>query len=386
MPGRRFALFSLLLASLYSLSFAEEKACTIHGNGNYYNLSPLKNSRDYELRTSGGQLLVLNVCNGVHRDLIGFKEGEDPAGFIRRGHGDFSIGKVNQTLSLTGSGPRLVLADGSLCKTSSDEPIDKIRASTVIDFICDMTVFSTGAPRLVAQMPPNDENAACAFYFEWRTHHACPTSESAAWGFFTTLAMLILVIVMGYTILGTLYNRYVLHLRGYDQIPQFSMESMKYHVVEAFDWLKDMITILYANSHIGGENDGGLPLRRPGGSADGLNPLSHFTQSREGNEFVRPQPTRNEAVRRHDINPVSHQSQVQADFHSTKSSSQQFQPPLSSVPRQEAARECDTDVRQNVAPAGKEEFILDDEEEQGQEMGAMSSTSPASARHNINGP
>ncbi len=52
---------------------------------------------------------------------------------------------------------------------------------------------------------------------------------------------------MTYTILGTLYNRFVLDLRGYDQIPQFSFESMKYHVKEGFEWTKDMAGILFVN-------------------------------------------------------------------------------------------------------------------------------------------
>ena len=78
--------------------------------------------------------------------------------------------KDNQTLSLVESGHRLVLTDGSYCKTSSDETIQKIRASTVIDFVCDMAIFGSGTPRLIAQFPPIDENAACAFYFEWKTH------------------------------------------------------------------------------------------------------------------------------------------------------------------------------------------------------------------------
>lgn len=50
-------------------------------------------SKDYELKSFGGLLLVLNVCGGVHRDLFGNQD-DNPAGFIRRGHGDFSIGYV----------------------------------------------------------------------------------------------------------------------------------------------------------------------------------------------------------------------------------------------------------------------------------------------------
>lgn len=42
MPGRRFALLLLLLSALGSLSVAEEKPCTVHGNGKYYDLNPLR--------------------------------------------------------------------------------------------------------------------------------------------------------------------------------------------------------------------------------------------------------------------------------------------------------------------------------------------------------
>lgn len=33
-----------------------------------------------------------------------------------------------------------------------------------------------GEPRLIAQLPPDDESS-CAFFFEWRTHVACPTKK-----------------------------------------------------------------------------------------------------------------------------------------------------------------------------------------------------------------
>lgn len=51
---------------------------------------------------------------------------------------------------------------GSKCASGST-------ASTIIDFICDKSVFSAGEPRLLAQLPPGD-NEACSFFVEWRTH------------------------------------------------------------------------------------------------------------------------------------------------------------------------------------------------------------------------
>jgi hypothetical protein len=41
-------------------------------------------------------------------------------------------------------------------------------ALTVIEFVCDISVFGTGMPRLIAQLPPGDDEDACAFVLEWR--------------------------------------------------------------------------------------------------------------------------------------------------------------------------------------------------------------------------
>ena len=87
-----------------------------------------------------------------------------------------------------------------------------------------------------------------------------------------TLSLLVLYIVF-----GTLYNRYVLHLRGIDQFPQFSIASMKYHAHEALDWMKDVA---------GGMREGGRSM----GANSGLFPGGSFSRT--------------------DINPISHQNQA----------------------------------------------------------------------------
>ena len=131
---------------------------------------------------------------------------------------------------------------------------------------------------------------------------------------------------MTYAVLGTLYNRYVLQLRGVDQIPQFSIESMRYHSSEAWDWIKDIISGL----NIGGHSSGGIPYGGiPSGGPRTPNPVSHHSQNSgtgpsgpsddlevNGGGFIRrPQQSKNRGspFQRLETNPVSHQSQVFAE-------------------------------------------------------------------------
>ena len=138
---------------------------------------------------------------------------------------------------------------------------------------------------------------------------------------------------MTYAVLGTLYNRYVLQLRGVDQIPQFSIESMRYHGSEAWDWIKDLISGLDIGGHrSGGTPYGGHPSSLPFGGPRMPNPVSHHSQNSglsppddleengglgrsSNNTFVRPQQSKNRAssFQRLEANPVSHQSQVFAE-------------------------------------------------------------------------
>lgn len=143
-----------------------------------------------------------------------------------------------------------------------------------------------------------------------------------------------LSIVILYMVFGTLYNRYVLRLRGFDQIPQFSIASMKYHAYEALDWLKDIATGMHEGgrsiaAHTGFSRPGSSSTSELGlGGGNGfshsnINPVSHQNQnpnlSREGSTrngsssgFVRPQSGTGLGPgkgRRGEINPVSHQAQ-----------------------------------------------------------------------------
>ncbi|KAK0461741.1 mannose-6-phosphate receptor binding domain-containing protein [Desarmillaria tabescens] len=292
-----FFLFLLSLSCSISVATADEKPCTTHAsNGDYFDLNPLKASKDYTFSSPGGKEFRINVCRSVASEIWGLDD-PDVGGVVRRDHGDFSLGKTNTTLDLSPDNTvRIVLTSGSQCNSQNT-------ANTVIEFICDTSVFGAGTPRLLVQLPQGDDEA-CAFFVEWRTHFACPAGErSGPWGFFASLIVIILIFLMLYLTLGTLHNRYVLRLRGFDQIPQFNIESMRYHLKEGVDLFKDWMAGMY-------EGGQGAGWTRTGGFGGRTNPVSHQSGVDAGDferGFVRP-PRNGTAGR---TNPISHQSQVQ---------------------------------------------------------------------------
>jgi len=134
-------------------------------------------------------------------------------------------------LAMKDGHPQLYMSGGSNC------PNSEYRATTAIQFVCDKSVFAAGKPELTAQMP-DDDATACAFVIEWRTHFACPHGERGVLpSIIVVLVLIILIIGMVYIVFMTLYNRYALHLSGFDQIP--SLPSKLAHVLSVIgDWLQ----------------------------------------------------------------------------------------------------------------------------------------------------
>lgn len=173
-----------------------------------------------------------------------------------------------------------------------------------------------------------------------------------------------LVILIAYTLLGTLYNRYVLQLRGFEQIPQFSLESMRYHASEVIDWLKDISAGSGASQH----RRNGLNASGDGGST---NPVSHHTQTTLGDEelgreFIRP-PQGQSLHPKMDINPVSHQSQVHAERRAQSLSMPQAVPHQMASPSPPQPPEKDHHTSQigsqHTVPAREgKEFTLGDDD------------------------
>ncbi|KAJ7214696.1 hypothetical protein C8J57DRAFT_1600786 [Mycena rebaudengoi] len=149
---------------------------------------------------------------------------------------DISLGQTSTQLTFPGATPRpqLTLSSGSRCKNEGD-----LRASTAIEFVCDPSAAQS-SPRLVAILPPGDEADACAFFFEWRTTYACPTSEGSTFGGFMWFLFISTLTLLGaYLVIGTLYNFFALGLGGTDALPRFSLAGMCYHAGEALAGLRE---------------------------------------------------------------------------------------------------------------------------------------------------
>ncbi|KAJ7609184.1 hypothetical protein DFH06DRAFT_1485893 [Mycena polygramma] len=328
---RLAAFLSVFCLSLLSFTHAEEKGCTGHNAGKYYDLNGLQVGKDYTLKTAGGHEMVLSACKSVSHETWGLKV-QDPAlvgGFVRRDHGDFSIGQVNTTLSFSGRAghPHLTLSSGSKCLDSNGKTIEALHGSTEIEFICDPSA-GAGTPRLVAQLPPGGDDAACAFFFEWRTAAACATSEGVTFGGIIWFLFMSALILLGiYLVVGTLYNYFMLGLAGTDALPRFTLAGMLHHGSEAWGMAGEW----WASGRGGGFNlsssaRGPVGLGGPGGfpashggrvPAERGAPRSFGGASDEssngsagGNPFVRTGTSVRKEQMHPQTNPASHQTQV----------------------------------------------------------------------------
>ncbi|KAF7354078.1 PLCXc domain-containing protein [Mycena venus] len=196
---------------------ADEKPCTGRNAGKYYDLNGLQTANDYKFKTPEGHDMVLSACKSVSQETWHL-EVEDPGqvgGFVRRDHGDFSLGQKNTTLSFSSRAPfhpHLTFTSGSKCVDANGNTLDHLRGSTEIEFVCDPAA-GNGVPRLIAQLPPGGDAAACAWVFEWRTKAACPTSEGLTFGGVVWFLFISSLILLGlYLLVGTLYNYFMLGL------------------------------------------------------------------------------------------------------------------------------------------------------------------------------
>ncbi|KAG2107006.1 mannose-6-phosphate receptor binding domain-containing protein [Suillus discolor] len=212
---------------------ADEAPCTLHHEGNYYNLNSLKASQDYEFKTLGGHSFYLNVCRRVTTEpwSTGVPSNVDIAGLVRKDHHDFAVGLVNTTLEMRDTELMLHLSNGSPCPGE-----DNLYGSSFIIFLCDPSVYGAGKPVVISQFP-EDDNEACQYTVEWRTHFACPTGERGLIsGLIVFLVITMMILLMLLIVFSTLYNRFVLKKRGFDQLTRLS----KIHLLEVMDFCMEL--------------------------------------------------------------------------------------------------------------------------------------------------
>lgn len=146
----------------------------------------------------------LNVCRDVVRELWNIGELENVGAVVTHSQGDFSLGATNSTLiaSPGTSEPMLVYSNGSPCSGSDGSASTVIRVCLLSmalmttdgnsQFICSESEFGSGSPQLIAALPvtssPEDQ---CQFFFEWKTHVACPTNPKQLEGHWTVIGLLL---------------------------------------------------------------------------------------------------------------------------------------------------------------------------------------------------
>ncbi|KAG2141079.1 mannose-6-phosphate receptor binding domain-containing protein [Suillus clintonianus] len=264
--NRLSALLWVIFLGFGLIALADEKPCTLHHEGKYYDLNPLKASQDYEFKTPGGHSFYLNVCRRMTTDpwSMGVPDNVDVAGIVRKDHHDFAVGLVNTTLEMREKGLMLHLSNGSPCPEE-----DNIYGSSSIRFLCDASVYGAGKPVVISQFP-EDDNQACQYTVEWQTHFACPTGERGLIsGIIVSLVITMMILLMLLIVSSTLYNRFVLRKRGFDQLARPS----KAHLLELVDFCMELFRSTVDNVRSSG--DRWARLTRD------LNPTSHHWSSRD---------------------------------------------------------------------------------------------------------
>jgi len=204
----------------------------------------------------------------------------------------------SESSTLVSRGQRLVLqyTDGSPCSPhdnkralhhddASLEPIEPRkdegirRKSTTISFHCETDpVMSRPQISYVGTDP--DE---CAYFFEIRSHAACPGAEPAQQGLGPggVFGVIVVIAILVYFIGGIMYQRSVAHARGWRQLPNYSMWASIGSFFQVS--LRDLITGIkrLRGTRVASVRDGILPTmeHRP---LPGANNRLHGSRSSSG--------------------------------------------------------------------------------------------------------
>jgi cation-dependent mannose-6-phosphate receptor len=255
------------------------KPCTLHSpsTGSFYDLRPLqilpstaKDARNDSWHSKGydyGANFTLNFCGPVIEDLedvndVSKYSWRNVSAFYRTADDEvYSIGQ--QSAEPIFRGKKLVLnyTSGSLCpeldedgtpkfaakkildddddddedenppskkpskgKTPSSKPSASTRRkSTLLSFQCDRDPLLTEHPQISFVGSPDH----CTYFFEVRSRYACggviSSGESGSLGPGGVFAVIMAITILVYLIGGCVYQRSVMHQRGWRQCPNYGV-------------------------------------------------------------------------------------------------------------------------------------------------------------------
>ena len=269
---------SQISAASSDINLPINEPCTIHSTftGGFYDVRPLLlkeggtksqaatnesyHSRGYDY----GANFTINICGPVVEDL------KDVEGISKSHYGNisafytdpidqttYSLGEANHNLTMRGRKLLLNYTNGSPCpeldgngqpiyrrspldvrelldggrKGHGDNNTGKNKSplksnrkkSTILSFICDTSPALSTTPRISFLASPDH----CSYIFEVRSRYACagatPSHEKGTVGPGGVFAMILAIGVLAYLLGGIVYQRNVMHQRGWRQLPNYSL-------------------------------------------------------------------------------------------------------------------------------------------------------------------
>jgi cation-dependent mannose-6-phosphate receptor len=273
LPHSLLALISLILIPYRAFAVSDSpkptnKPCTLHSpsTGSFYDLRPLqilpstgKDARNDSWHAKGydyGANFTLNFCGPVIEKLqdvndVSEYSWRNVSAFYRTTDDEvYSIGQ--QSADPIFRGKKLVLnyTSGSLCPELDDygapkftpkkildddddddnetppskKPLKSMRRkSTLLSFQCDRDPLLTEHPQVSFIGSPDH----CTYFFEVRSRYACggaiSSGESGSLGPGGVFGVILAITVLVYLIGGCVYQRSVMHQRGWRQCPNYAV-------------------------------------------------------------------------------------------------------------------------------------------------------------------
>lgn len=227
--------------------------CTIHSSltGSFYDVRPLTLTTDGTKTQSAtnesyhargydyGANFTINICGPVVEELddvegVSRKQWANISAFYKDPTDDmiYSLGEVNRNLTVRGRKLLLNYTNGSPCPDldelgnplmiSSSSKTSR-RKSTILSFTCDTSPALSTTPRISFLASPDH----CSYIFEVRSRYACagatPSHEKGTLGPAGVFAMILVIGLLAYLVGGIVYQRNVMHQRGWRQLPNYGL-------------------------------------------------------------------------------------------------------------------------------------------------------------------
>jgi len=270
--------FLLLLLSSIRPSLAATdskpapKSCNIHSasTGSFFDLRPLQLTVDGTKYQSASNEsyhakgydypanFTMNFCGPVVESLedvegVSTSKMKNVSAYYKDSRGDiYSIGQQNDELLFRGKKLLLNYTMGSPCPDLDEDglPIDedlvaskanKRRKSTMLSFVCDTSPLVSTRPAISFLGSPDH----CTYVFEVRSRSACggttQSEEKGTLGPGAVFSLIACIALLVYLIGGIVYQRNVLHQRGWRQLPNYAMWA------GIFSFFSDMFIILFSS-------------------------------------------------------------------------------------------------------------------------------------------